>query len=138
MNDTCPICGTKGRNVDTATVKSQLAVSLRQIVDDDYRFCMQRECEVVYYTESGHIVKTADLRERVYQKQPDSPDTLVCYCFYHTLSDIQIALAENKVHLIVDDIQTGIQLGQCACDWRNPQGSCCLGNIQKLIKQHHT
>jgi hypothetical protein len=35
---------------------------------------------------------------------------------------------------IVDDINTGISAGQCACDLRNPQGSCCLGNVRGLIK----
>jgi hypothetical protein len=35
----------------------------------------------------------------------------------------------------VDDIDTGINTGQCACDLRNPQGSCCLGNVRGLIKR---
>jgi len=34
--------------------------------------------------------------------------------------------------LIIEDIQAGITAGQCACDLRNPQGTCCLGNVQKL------
>ena len=39
---------------------------------------------------------------------------------------------------IVDDINTGINAGQCACDLRNPQGSCCLGNVRGLIKRIDT
>jgi hypothetical protein len=35
----------------------------------------------------------------------------------------------------VDDINTGISAEQCACDLRNPQGSCCLGNVRGLIKR---
>ena len=36
---------------------------------------------------------------------------------------------------MVDDIHAGINAGQCACDLRNPQGSCCLGNVRGLIKR---
>jgi hypothetical protein len=35
----------------------------------------------------------------------------------------------------VDDINTGINTEHCACDLRNPQGSCCLGNVRSLIKR---
>ena len=36
---------------------------------------------------------------------------------------------------IIDDISTGINAGQCACDLRNPQGSCCLGNVRGLSER---
>ena len=36
---------------------------------------------------------------------------------------------------LIDDIDAGIQAGQCACDLRNPQGSCCLGNVRGLVKR---
>jgi hypothetical protein len=36
---------------------------------------------------------------------------------------------------IVDDISVGIDAEQCACDLRNPQGACCLGNVRGLIKE---
>ena len=36
---------------------------------------------------------------------------------------------------IVERIQAGIQAGQCACDIRNPQGHCCLGNVRDLIER---
>jgi hypothetical protein len=36
---------------------------------------------------------------------------------------------------IVDDIKAGIKAGQCACDLRNPQGTCCLGNVRAWLAQ---
>ncbi len=30
---------------------------------------------------------------------------------------------------------TGTKTGQCACDIRNPQGSCCLGNVGAVVKR---
>jgi hypothetical protein len=56
---------------------------------------------------------------------------LVCYCFQYTAASVRLAQAEGQ-HSIVDDISAGIQAGQCACDLRNPQGSCCLGNVRAL------
>ena len=35
----------------------------------------------------------------------------------------------------LEDIDAGIKTGQCACDLRNPQGSCCLGNVRGLIQR---
>ncbi len=72
--------------------------------------------------------------ERVYQKAPDAEDAFACYCFRHTVGDVHAASSETRT-AIVDDINAGIKAGQCACDLRNPQGSCCLGNVRGVIKQ---
>jgi hypothetical protein len=50
---------------------------------------------------------------------------------------VRAASSESRM-AIVDDINTGINAGQCACDLRNPQGSCCLGNVRGLIKRIDT
>jgi hypothetical protein len=56
------------------------------------------------------------------------------YCFRHTVGDVRAASPATRA-AIVDDINAGIKAGQCACDLRNPQGSCCLGNVRGLIEQ---
>lgn len=132
----CPACGAKGKIVDGATVKSMLSVSLRQVRDVTYHFCETEDCEVVYFSEDGtQTFTTADVRERVYQKEPEADDVLVCYCFQHTPGEIRREFAISGETAIIDDINVGIQAGQCACDWRNPQGNCCLGNVRRLVKQ---
>lgn len=134
----CPKCGQKGKAVQGQTVKSLLASSLRLVLDSDYYFCRTQSCPVAYFTIDGSsIFTTSELRERVYQKEPDTDDVFVCYCFNHTVAEIRGATPETRVS-IVNDINTGIQANQCACDLRNPQGSCCLGNVRKLIKQTET
>ena len=30
-------------------------------------------------------------------------------------------------------VEAGIRAGKCACDIRNPQGSCCLGNVRAVV-----
>jgi hypothetical protein len=131
----CPECGQKGKVVQGQTVKALLSVSLRSIQDTDYYFCRTQSCPVVYYSaDSKSIFTTSQLRERVYQKEPSVDDVFVCYCFKHTVSEILNASPEARVEM-VNDINTGIQANQCACDLRNPQGSCCLGNVRGLMKQ---
>lgn len=131
----CPTCGQKGKPVDTATVKSMLSVSLNQIKDVPYFFCQNRDCPTVYFSNDGlQTFGRDEVRERVYQKEPDMDDTFVCYCFRHTVGEVRTASSESQA-AILDDINAGIKAGQCACDLRNPQGSCCLGNVRGVIKQ---
>ena len=131
----CPECHRSGKIVQGQTVKALLSVSLREILNTDYYFCRTESCLVVYFSsDGGSSFTTSELRERVYQKEPSSGDVFVCYCFKHTLGEIQAATPQNRMS-IINDIDEGIKADQCACDLRNPQGSCCLGNVRTLVKQ---
>ena len=131
----CLECKQKGKVVQGQTVKALLSVSLRSVQDKEYYFCRTQTCPVVYFSADGESTSTiSQLRERVYQKEPSIDDVFVCYCFKHTVAEISNASPETRVSMI-DDINTGIQTNQCACDLRNPQGSCCLGNVRSLMKQ---
>jgi hypothetical protein len=124
----------RGKPIQGQTVKALLSVSLREVQVVEYLFCKTQTCPVVYFSPDGEqIFGVEQVRERVYQKEPDSDNAFVCYCFRHTVGDIHAASSESRM-AIVDDINTGINAGQCACDLRNPQGSCCLGNVRGLIK----
>ncbi|GAC1543898.1 MAG: copper chaperone Copz family protein [Herpetosiphon sp.] len=131
----CPQCGQPGKPVEGQTVKALLSVSLRAVQYAAYLFCRTGDCATVYYTADGtSSFTTKQLRVPVYQKQPDGAGVFVCYCFRHTVGEIQDASHATRM-AIVADITSGIQTEQCACDLRNPQGSCCLGNVRTLIKQ---
>ncbi len=131
----CPECKRTAKPVQGQTVKALLSVSLREVRDVDYYFCRTQTCPVVYFSADGEqswII--GQVRERVYQKEPEADEVLICYCFQHTVGAVWRALPANWA-LILDDIHAGIDAGQCACDLRNPQGSCCLGNVRGLIQQ---
>ncbi len=133
--NTCPECGKTGKPVQGQTVKAVISRSLRELQDVQYLFCRTQTCPVVYFSASGDQTFTVDqVRERVYQKEPDTEDVFICYCFRHTVGDLHAGSPEER-SAIVDDIDAGINASQCACDLRNPQGSCCLGNVRSLIKQ---
>lgn len=132
---TCSVCGEKGKLVQSQTVKAMLSVTLRQVKTVQYLFCRTPTCPVVYFAEDGTQRFTVDqIRERVYQKESEADDVKVCYCFMHTVGEIRNASPENRA-AILDDINRGIESDQCACDLRNPQGSCCLGNVRALLRQ---
>lgn len=136
----CPGCGRRGRTVGLDTVQSQVAISLRELAQAPYQFCATPDCAVVYY--AAAVVSSApapvqdaitrdQLRQRVFQKEP-APDVPVCYCFGHTLGAIQQG-DKAKRAAILAEIVGGTRQGQCACRLRNPQGSCCLGNLRRLM-----
>ena len=131
----CPACGQKGKRVDTLTVKAMLRISLHNVRSSGYLFCPSRSCPVVYFSRDGAQTLTeADLRERVHQKHPQDDDVYVCYCFRHTPASIRAELNESGRSSVVETVTQGTQSGQCACEIRNPQGSCCLGNLRAAVK----
>ncbi len=133
----CPVCGKKGKPVDMETVKAMLAVSLHKIQPDSaYRFCPQEDCPVVYFADDGEQTFTeADLRERVHQKHPNEDDVFVCYCFRHTPGSIRAELLATGQSTVVETVTQGTKVHQCACELRNPQGSCCLANVGAAVKR---
>ena len=116
-------------------MKAMLAVSLRAMEDTNYLFCRTQTCRIVYFsavTETTFSV--GHLRERVYQKEPEANNISICYCFRHTIGKLRTASSAERA-AILEDINNGIRDGQCACDLRNPQGSCCLGNVQTMLRR---
>jgi hypothetical protein len=131
MEKNCPLCGKRGFALSIETLKALLVVSLRRLNDSvQYRFCAKEDCEVAYFASDGSIFTVAELSVLIYQKAPHNPEVLVCYCFQHRLRD----LLSQKADALLRDIEQGIQAGQCACQWRNPQGNCCLGNVRAILK----
>lgn len=131
----CPQCGQPGKPVSGQTVRSLVAVSLRMVPQGNYLFCRTRECPVVYFHEDATTVfLKAQVRERVYQKEPDAADVWICYCFRHSVGELTGDTIDARKG-IVAEINAGIKAEECACDLRNPQGSCCLGNVNALVKR---
>ncbi len=131
----CPACQAQGKPVDSITLKAMLTLPLTELRDVEYRFCRTPDCPTVYYSTDGRQrFSEEDLRERVHQKHPADDHVLVCYCFRHTPRSIKAEVAGTGHSTVVAAITAGIRAGQCACDIRNPQGSCCLGNVRAVVE----
>ena len=126
----CPASRTKGSAVDLITVKALLKSSaLRRLDGKSYRFCPERDCDVVYFDwDADSIFDKGDLAVRVGQKETEDPIPL-CYCFDFSLADLRTRGADIPALITAE-----VEAGHCACEVRNPQGFCCLGNLSRALK----
>lgn len=132
----CPTNQKIGRPVDLLTVKALLVLPLTQLLPAEYYFCRATDCPTVYYNTDGTSrFSEANLREKVYQKHPTDDDVFVCYCFRYTVRDIREEIEKSGSSAVVAAITAGIQAGQCACEIRNPDGGCCLGNVRATVRR---
>jgi hypothetical protein len=135
--DACPACQAKARKVAPLTVRSLVKPELVDAVGQGpYRFCNSPGCDVVYYSEAepGRRFLRSDLRVHVGQKSTEPP-IQVCYCFDWTKGDIEREIRLTSTTTIPDRIKEKIQQGFCHCETMNPQGTCCLGNVNKAVRQ---
>lgn len=130
----CPAYLNTGKLLDSITLKALLNIPLTEICCVGYRFCSLPDCPVVYYSQDGaQTFLEIHLRERVYQKHVTEDDVLIYYCFRHKTGSIKAEYFNKQAAIVVARINAGIQASQCACDIRNSQGSCCLGNVRVFV-----
>ncbi len=135
VDGACPTNGRLGKRVEGLTLKAMLSRPLTELREVEYRFCRESDCPTVYYSVDGlQTFSEADIRERVYQKHPQDEEVFICYCFRHKVGALRSDITDSSGMLVIEKINAGIQARQCACDIRNPQGSCCLGNVRALVK----
>jgi hypothetical protein len=98
------------------------------------RFCGTPSCEVVYYGDDGRTVSKSELPIRVGLKEREDPIP-VCYCFGFSVADVRREIAEKGRCTIPARIKAEVRAGQCSCEIRNPSGTCCLGEVNRAVKQ---
>ena len=131
----CPVSRTVGSRVALITVKALLkGKALRALEGKAYRFCPEPGCEVVYFDRGANsIFDKRDLEVRVGLKESDDPIP-VCYCFDITEEDLRKSISATGETDIPAMITAEVRAGHCACEVKNPQGSCCLGNVSNALK----
>ena len=124
----CPGCKKPGEHVSTTTLLHQLTTPWQHpIAENDYYFCSQIDCDVVYFSTRGHPFDCTQLRQSVGQKSTEATRTL-CYCFDIRQSDLYDAKSTKKCREFVIE---KTRSKACACDTRNPSGRCCLRDFPK-------
>lgn len=128
----CPDCAASGKAVRAITLRSLLSESAQADLrdEDGWRHCSAAGCSTAYFhPESGARVATSDVRVRVGTKESSGPRPL-CYCFGHTVEEIDEEIARTGQSTIGDRITERCRAGLDRCAETNPQGSCCLGNVR--------
>ncbi|HEY0967893.1 MAG TPA: hypothetical protein VGD88_10930 [Opitutaceae bacterium] len=129
----CPQCKRPGRTVSTLTLKHQVRPEFLTAVNHGaFYFCGTPECQVVYFSVGGLTLTKANVRRPITQK--DAENAPVCYCFGFTPAMVREEIAASGKSTVVERIASEMKAGLCACEIRNPQGSCCLGNVKAVVK----
>lgn len=122
---TCPVNEKNYIEVPRQTILQHIKSPWQQTLNEDnYYFCDDPDCEVVYFGLTGSVINKDELRTVVGVKEK-SDETTVCYCF--GVSKAQ-AKQDAKLKKYVT-LQTKEKM--CACDIRNPSGRCCLKDFPK-------
>lgn len=135
--DSCFLCGARGVAVDRITLKALLtSEAYRRGVPPSPRFCANPECSVVYFDrEVGVQFRERDVLEPVHAKRPGEAEVPVCYCFGVTPGSIEEEIKRTGGSSASREIAEEVKAGCCACEVRNPKGSCCLGDVIRVEKE---
>lgn len=132
----CPQCGSKSKKVSTLTIRYMVKGEFQSEVDETtpYRFCLSPTCSVVYFTENKRSVFTKDhLSTRVTIKEHHDPIP-ICYCFNFFRHDVEKQIKTTGKTTIPEFISAQVKARNCLCEYTNPQGTCCLGNVRSVVK----
>lgn len=122
---TCPVNHEDYVSVSEKTMLHHLKSPWEnKLSKEQYYFCDDPDCDVVYFGLSGSTINKNELRTVVGVKE-QSDKELVCYCF-----GVSKALAKQN-HKIKAYVTQQTKEKNCACDIRNPSGRCCLKDFPK-------
>lgn len=130
----CPATGKQGKVVKLITLKALLTPQALTRLEpvDTYYFCSDPACPVVYYSASCSY-RGEDLKVPVFQKDPGN-DVPVCYCFAYSRHDLANRSVNEDARRIPEVIREHVRANRCGCEVNNPQGSCCLGNVTRMLE----
>ena len=130
----CPRCGTVGRPVPDVTLQAILSPEVAApLLAAERWFCATPSCDVLYYAADGRLVEKGSAKIRVGIKETEDPVPL-CYCFGFTLADVRREIAETGKCTVPARIAAAMRESGCQCEVKNPSGSCCLGDVNKVVK----
>lgn len=132
----CPECNSHGVLVKKETIKAILSeYALKRVVGDAFALCMNRNCEISYYSLDSNIVfNTNDLIVPLWYKKDANP-IYACYCSKVTKNDVILAIKDHGAKTVNDvKLFTGA-MKNSDCLHHNPLGKCCHKIIQEIINE---
>lgn len=132
----CPQCQELGKTVKRITIGNLVKAERRSLIPsyNEFCFCRNPQCDAVYFRPEKIIFRKDDLSVKVGIKEPNDPLAPVCYCFGWTPHRISLQIKNTGKTTAIDEIKAQVKAGNCYCEVTNPQGSCCLGNVSKAVK----
>jgi copper chaperone CopZ len=131
----CPRCQAEGRTIGPVTLEAQVVPHrLAHLTQHDgWGLCTSESCDVVYFRDEQVVV--AGETRAVPLHKSGGADRLVCFCFEHSVADLEADIAANGQSTIQAAIKAECRAGREDCERKNPQGRCCLGNVGQVVKR---
>lgn len=120
----CPVNGREYKGVSEKTILHHIQTPwLWSRTVQNYYFCDDPECDVVYFGHDDSVIKKSELRTTVGIKEK-TDNALVCYCFGVTVKE---AVTSEAKEFVIKETKEHV----CECEVRNPSGKCCLKDFPK-------
>ena len=130
------ICGIEGWKVGKITVGNHVNPEYWHLLSDDFYFCPNPECDVVYF-DGKNVFTTKEVKTKVFLKEKGSPKPL-CYCKQVTEEDVIEAIKRGAESVHDVEKLTGIGSGGY-CIVTNPSGRCCrqfyIDFVDRMLKE---
>lgn len=132
----CKTCNKPSLKVELFVLKHQLNPTKKlNLPDKEYFYCKTPKCPMVYFSKDGDSFTKEDVRIKIRIKEDNQDDLPVCYCFGFTERQIREDFLKNGTSKITEWIKQEVKAKHCACEYKNPSGHCCLGDIGEVIKR---
>lgn len=131
----CPTCGQKGKPVGAVTINALVRPELKPEggFPDGYYYPNPEDVTLYFFDSGLDAISKDDAKVRVGFKETEGPQ-LVCYCFEHTKDEIQEEFRAHGESRIEASIREKVTAGSCSCEFMNPKGNCCLGDVRATYK----
>lgn len=135
MNALCPVAGKPGKRVPPITLRSLVRHEYAgEIEGREWFYCDLADCEIVYFARDSRTLDKSALKVRVGAKEKVAPRP-VCYCFGHTVENIGEEIERTGQSTVAASITAKVNAGECSCEILNPKGTCCLGDVNRTVKE---
>ncbi len=116
----CPVNGKTYKRVSIDTIMYHIQQPWSwQHNNQQYYFCEDPACDVVYFGADNSTIKTSSLRTKVGIKDQTGEAT-ICYCF--GVNRQQSLTNTGTKKFVIEQTKNKT----CSCDVTNPSGRCCL------------
>lgn len=125
----CPECEQIQKSVSIETLRHKIISPLNQTIDEqNYFFCSNSVCKTVYFGENGKQYGVENIRGEVGQKQTSS-SRIICYCFDVSAQQVLDEIENTGESASRQFVISQTKAKHCACEIRNPSGTCCLASF---------
>lgn len=132
--DNCPACSNEGVSVSKVTVEHLVSDNYCNTVEgDQYKICMNEDCNVVYYNVDNGIKFLKDqVRVPIWFKKDANPK-YACYCSKVTEEQVIEAVIKHGAKTVKEVNAITGAMKDSNCKENNPLGLCCHKIIQEAI-----